>query len=481
MLRITKTIIFLILCIFQLNAQVDKLHSVEDLQEDFRILRTCLEKNHPGLYTYTSKEELDIVFENIEQSLHKPSTSIDFFRKVSSLLKPIGNGHSNMYVPTEYLKALNNGLPRFPFAIYLNNDSLYVLRNLSRNESILPGNIITHINGQASAELIQEITDKMTRDGINESFPQKRISYDFSGYYAFYKGTPKSHEIDWIDANGKTQQSKIAALPNTEIKNISSKRYNRKPKKRQAPLSLKIENDIAYLTVRSFDKPTIKKYKQNYKAFFKESFDKIKKADVKNLILDLRNNGGGWPEVIFDLYTYLNDKPYTFKGSAYTITNKIHHRKNYEYGFFEWIDFKKSLKLEKEGNIYRVKNTDNNTVLQPAPNAFKGELYILTNPFCFSATTNLLGMLRNSNRGIFIGEVAGGSPHQAAAWLMPELVLPNTKVKIKTPLVQMESELNFEDKKDGVHPDFYVKNSIQDVINKRDAVMEFTLNKIKNQ
>ena len=45
------------------NAQITKLHSVEDLHRDVEKLYQQLKRHHPKLYQYTSKVKLDFKFD----------------------------------------------------------------------------------------------------------------------------------------------------------------------------------------------------------------------------------------------------------------------------------------------------------------------------------------------------------------------------------------------------------------------------------
>ena len=58
----------LFFCLFLLGnisfsqTAIDKKYSIADLKKDVAILKSNLEQIHPGLYTYTPKEDFDIFF-----------------------------------------------------------------------------------------------------------------------------------------------------------------------------------------------------------------------------------------------------------------------------------------------------------------------------------------------------------------------------------------------------------------------------------
>lgn len=477
-------LIFLCFLSISLKAQSNdqkalQILTAKQLQEDFSLLRTGLEKTHAGLYAYTPKDSLDRILNEIEKSVNKPMTSIDFFRKISPLVKLIGNGHTTFFPPPDYNEAINTYLPRFPFAVYWHQDTLYVLRNLSEDKTIKEGTIIKSINGESSVEIMQFLANNLTRDAYNDSYPKGKVERDFSGKYAFYKGTPSIFELEIIDTKGEHKVVKVNSQLTSKMIAHSKERYPNWRKNKGLPLQFKIEHNIGKLTINSFYLPSIKKAKQKYKNFFNTTFQQIKAKNIQHLIIDLRDNGGGYPEVVDELFSYLTDKLYTNQGAAYTITKNLPNQKHYKYGFWELLDIRKSLKLKKEGAIYRVVKGSHNSVVQPASNNFKGQVYILANAFTFSGATDFMGMLKNINRGVFIGEIAGGSPHQVTAWLMPSLILPNTRIEAIIPLVCTKITNNYPDSGLGIVPDFFIRNSINEVLQGKDSVMEFTLKKIK--
>lgn len=455
--------------------------SSKKLKEDFQFLKTGLEKTHAGLYIYTSKDSLDKILTTIESALHQPMTSINFYRKITPLLKLIGNGHTNFLVPPDYNKAINTTLPRFPFAVHWHQDTLYILRNLSNNETLEAGMIVKSINGESAVTVMQTLADNLTRDAQNDSWPKGKVVRDFSGKYAYFKGTPPIFKMEIVGRKGETIFLSIKGLTRDKITQHAKKRYPNWRKPPGKPLQFEIVDSIGKLTVRSFYLPAIRKAKQAYKAFFKSIFTQIENQKIKHLIIDIRDNGGGWPQVVNELFSYLINEPYLHKTTAYTITNKLPNQKHYEDGFWHFLDMRKSLKLKKDGTIYKVTGDKKHKVVQPAQNPFQGKIYVLTNPFTFSGATDFMGMLKNVNRGTFIGEIAGGNPHHNTAWIMPWLVLPNTKIEAILPVVGMQTVNNFPNDKQGMKPDFFVENNIEAELEGKDAAMQFLLHRIQQE
>ena len=70
------------------------------------------------------------------------------------------------------------------------------------------------------------------------------------------------------------------------------------------PVTGKVLNDnIGYIEVPSFDEDTAK--------YFKEEFEKLQKQNIKSLVIDLRNNGGGIVDEATKIADYILDKDST--------------------------------------------------------------------------------------------------------------------------------------------------------------------------
>src|SRR6516225_10235848 len=67
------------LCVASDSPAAEKFDA-EKLLADFRIARQALEEGHSGIYRYTSKKELDRIFDQADKSLTRPMSVIAFYR-----------------------------------------------------------------------------------------------------------------------------------------------------------------------------------------------------------------------------------------------------------------------------------------------------------------------------------------------------------------------------------------------------------------
>ncbi|MEZ4955432.1 MAG: S41 family peptidase [Saprospiraceae bacterium] len=477
--------LFLLLCSTYIAfSQTDKKYTPTELHADLQAFRDNMEKIHPALYLYFPKDSLDHTFEKIEKELTEPLTDIEFYRRLTPLLKYIANGHTDIIPSKSHLDKLANTLPRFPFDTFLSGDTLFVYRNVSEDLDIEPGIIINKINGEKPMFLVNYFATQISRDGFNTSGPTYYASRAFKSYYALLLGTPEFYDIEFQHKNGKIFEKKIKAVPMPKIREFRNERYPNIPKSfwetNEPALTLSIDQDVATMTLRTFDKKTIRKRGERHKKFFKKSFAEINDKNIQHLVIDLRGNGGGDPEPTAVLFSHLFNRPFDFYKDMGLLVNRIPNANLYEGGakllnLFAWA------RVKKRPGGYVAKSMKRYNKNKPAKNIFKNEVYVLTDPHLFFTTGEMTGIIKNFGLATFIGEEPGGNPVTNTSGIMLPLILPNTKTKVVLPIVQFVMAVDMENTGHGVIPDFEVKNTIWDQINGKDSVMEFTRELIKTK
>lgn len=488
-ISLALSLIFLI--ISNLSAQetapsYKKLLSPAELKEDLALLKYNLETVHAGLYLYNSKEIIDAQFAKIESELTEPINQLTFRRKLCTLNKIIGNGHTDFDVSEEYHGATQKKLPRFPFDIYRDNGEIYVVRNMSDDKKIEAGWKIKSINGKNANEIFQQLVDAKGRDGQNETGPESRINARFSVAYAFYYGTPETFDMIFEDNSAQENNITIKGLPLGKIRENRKLRYNENLQpwynNGLSGLSLEIkENKTAVLTIRTFSASLIKKTGKKTEKFFQAAFEEIEASGIEHLIVDMRGNGGGGPDVSNALFSHLLNEPFRFYDEVYADVRKIPNPKMYTEGA-KMINLLGGLLLkENDEGTFDLK-TEGIKPEKPVWPVYQKKLYVLTDGKSFSQTGEAAGFFKSETNALFIGEECGGSPIQNTSGVGLPLELPNSKNVVIIPLILWKMNVNFENTGRGVIPDHIVKPSIEDVLSKRDAAMEFTINLIgKNE
>ena len=120
-------------------------------------------------------------------------------------------------------------------------------------------------------------------------------------------------KVDGVEYKG-SEMSKVAEVVKGEegttvkleiLRGNETKEYEIKREKiiTNPVISKTISNNIGYIEVSSFDEDTAKQ--------FKEEYEKLQGQNIKSLIIDLRNNGGGIVDEAIDIADYIADKDST--------------------------------------------------------------------------------------------------------------------------------------------------------------------------
>ena len=163
----------------------------------------------------------------------------------------------------------------------------------------------------------------------------------------------------------------------------------------------KKSNNVAYLKINNFSTS------QNELA---KILPKIVENKYKNLIIDLRNNGGGGVTAAFEFGKYvLNDSAEV----GYFVTNKLKFSHFNEKLFKTLPNVKPFTTEEFAVDLKKVKGLK---LIFPKSekSVFKGNLYILTNNKTASTCEPIVYLLKNRKTAIIIGERTAGKMLSAA-------------------------------------------------------------------
>jgi peptidase S41-like protein len=423
------------------NYDPDHKYAVNELQDDFQFLRTTLEKNHPNLYLYTSKNELDLFFDSLYKSIINPSSETAFYNLIALLSSKIKDGHT-MFLPGEQaINYFNASSKFFPFYIIVVDNKMYVKNNCSSDTSIKVGAEIMGINGTSAHEILNILLLRQIRDGNNQTYPVWILTNYFKEYFGFSFGHPQTFLITYRTENTVQKTKIIYALSKDSIKFYRQNKYSNKVtlenNKQGIFLEINKHQNTGILTIKSFDNEILKsQYNQDFNAEIKKIFLQIQTNRLSNLVLDIRNNQGGDFEPGQILLSYLLRKPIKY------------------------------LACSKESKI-----------INPVKNNYKGNLYVLINGGSFSSTGVVSSYLDFYKRGTFIGEETGGNKTIISG--DPEsIILPNTKIACQVSTVKYVIK-NDDNDGHGVVPAYQVSYASDDIMSGNDTQKIFAIRLIK--
>jgi len=471
----------------QLAAQplLDTIIPVDQLKKDYQLFRDILEQAHGGLYLHTSKEIFDGSFDSVDRSLTKPMKVRDFNMLLAPLIDATHCGHTSITISNKQLDHFMKAGQLFPVPIIFLNQKPCV--DHDKVELPLGAEILT-VNGVAMDEIVKKVLVLAPADGLGSAMKYRTLPIDFDLAYALAYGEPKEFKISCLPFGAKEPVDKtLAAIPGKRTVALYESRYSLKRKAKKFRYQ-SLDETTGLLTVNTFEFGINKKSKQKYKDFLRDTFAALGgEAGKQHLIVDMRENEGGYPKNEMLLASYLARKPFREMKDAKVITVSIpakEHldRKEFPPSIIRYVEKHLVREFEKkDSDIYHVKE-DVNPQLQPRATAYQGNLYVLISGTTHSGASSLCSLLREYPNVTFIGEETGGCSTAFTAGNLLVYNLPHSWCQIVVPVIRYETNLHGSKypAHRGVTPDHPVEQTQEEFLEGTDSVLQFALKLIKN-
>ena len=467
------------------NYNLNKKYSRQQLQEDFSLLRNILEKKHPSLYWYTSKDSMDMYFDKYYRAIQDSMTEQQFGWKIlAPLTDKIHCGHTSFGMSKAYNRwATNKRFPSFPLVLKCWNDTMAVTGNLNRKDSVFKrGTLVTAINGLHNKELVQTMFGYMTEDGVANNVNYLRLSNSFPYYHRNIFGLSKQYQVQYLDSAGKEQTVMIPLFqfPKDSTKRtggaplVKKSRQERKQQRLQEARSLAIDttNNTAVITLNTFSTGGLRK-------FFRQTFRYIKQTGISSVVLDIRSNGGGKINLSTLLTKYVTRVPFRVADTSFAVAKTLGPYTKYIKGrainniglFF--------LTKRKRDGLYHFGLWERKFYRPKKINHFSGDLYVLTNGLTFSASALFCNAVKGQPGIKLVGEETGGGWYGNNGIMIPDITLPNTRLRVRLPLFRLVQYKHVAKDGHGIMPDIYIGTNYEALVKGFDKKMQVVMGIIK--
>ena len=436
----------------------EQVYTQQELQQDFMVLRNKFETKLANLYLYTPKSRLDKIFDSLYLHI-SPMTEIEFYNYITPLLSIIKDGHSIILPSPQLIRYHKQNSVYFPFHVFIDEGKMFILENYSDDSTFYAGAEILSINNINADLILQDMNTKQVRDGYNTTFPAWIYNHYFRNYYNLFYGYPDFYFLKIKNTDGSIAFQEVKAVSQDSL---TARRKSRYPSSMESNsgkgIYLEAKNNIAVLTIKSWDKKQINKiYHQKFKKEIDEIFSELHQKQINYLVIDLRDNQGG-----------------NMNYGDYLLGCLL----NTQYQYAASIE-----KVKSHGDTIQNLKSINGKFLkmhEPQKQNYQGAIYVLVNGGSFSNSGIFCSRLDAYQRAVFIGEETGGNNTVLTGVFRVgrKTVLPNTKIVCD----KADNRIVISDLKNnsghGVMPDYRIVPDINDRIAKKDVVMEFVLDLI---
>jgi hypothetical protein len=438
-------------------------YTKKQLEQDYRVFRGVLEESHPSLYWFTSRDSMDYFFDDGLRHINDSMTETQFRNVLSYVVSKVHCGHTAVKYSKQYGKYLDTAkIKLFPLSFKVWSDSMAVTANINRKDSVLKfGTLVTAIDGYSVRKLTDTFINYISGDGnsMNGRYQTLSNSGSFGSYYRNVMGLKDQISVTYIDSAGAEKTVSVPIFdPSVKDTTKNAGRLTGKPAKEGVRSHLpfnsrfvQIDTSLssAYMTVHTFARGN------KLRSFFRQAFREMQRRNIQHLVVDVRTNGGGDAGISTLLTRYLANKKFKLADSLYAVRRSSRYHKYISWQPFYW-SLMQFVTHKKRDGLYHFGYFERHYFHPKKQNHFNGDIYLITGGNSFSATTLFVKVLQGQNNVKVIGEETGGGAYGNSAWMIPDVTLPNTKVRFRLPKFRLVMDKNLVKEGRGIIPDIQV-------------------------
>lgn len=414
-----------------------KVFTVKEYRDDLDQLGKTLLKVHPNALKFISEKDFWKGIEQKKSLITDGTTFAEFAWHCSEIIASIHCSHTEMgrfFIENEMLPPSL----KFPLLTRLVDGKLYVVDSLG-NGQINTKDEVLSINGVAVPQLLADIYPHITAQGFIQTTKRHVFNMWSLVLIPYALGFPETYSVKLKGKDAPVVLKKAGG----EIRPRSNPIY-----RCTDGLCLEFLDDqkTAIMSITTFNYYPFNNL-DVFKTFVDKSMAEINGKGIKNLIIDVRWNGGGSQMASIHLLRYLVKKPFVYYSRA-----------------------------EFEGKTGKIEGEEE---FAPFENRYKGKLYFMMDGLGNSTTGHFMSLVKVLNLGTIVGEELGSNQFCSAGQEVCRL--KHTKLEYYVADNTHESSAISLPDETGILPDHYVTQSIDDYLKKIDTVKEFTINLAKNQ
>lgn len=415
-----------------------KSFSREQMVQDIDVLFSTIEKVHPNMYAVYPKQNLEKDIEKVKSELKQSGDIFYFFRQVAPLVVKLGDGHTNIFPPFNSPEDLAN-IPIFPISVKLTypDMGIFVRDDYTQAQNTIPAEAqIISINNRKAESIVQEMMnyssgekDFYRIDKLEQLFlPLMCVLYGDSIFDIEYLSIQKKHSIQ------------VKAISFNEANEIGLQQNILVPPELYTFKTLPDKNIgiIEFNEFTDLDK---------FKVFLDSTFQVLQKENIENLIIDIRQNGGGSSSLGDEMFQYISPTPFAQFGKTIVKYTDI-QKQAYKTTYNREITNPDGIEIYNENA--ELINLRENTL------RYKGNVFLLISHRTFSSAASFSWAFKYFKMGTVIGEESGGMA--VCFGDMIPLKLPNTGLFYGCSYKKFYHYGATDDNIHGTLPDYNVKS-----------------------
>lgn len=438
--------------------------TAEEASADFAKIMAVLREAYPSLDDTVSPERL-AAFEREAADSLAGGISRDRFHHLLSRLEALTHDtHLHLY-PDEHRKR-NGFLPQLFMGWY--GDSCVVTMTQRRHADQV-GRRVAKIDGLTADSVRRYMRSRIAGyDASVESVREEQL-----GYLCTYVRSDRCDQtVEFADGETRTFRGSRSTGAVSDFTQTYLGYVNRNMHREGYELRM-IDDSTACLSLSTFQLDEVAT--DRIVGFI----DSIARNTVPNLVVDLRNNGGGEVKVLNRILSTLIDAPSRNKGAMNVVP------KRGGYASFEGCCLNYTSDMEIFGDYEPLPDgsgffsrEDCGQLLPDSTVRYRGRLYVLTDAGSASAATLFPAEILRNRRGVIVGRETATAYHYMTALKFADIRLPNSGFQFRIPLVRCIYDTTRNERIPygrGVLPDYPVSLTRRELFDAPDSILHYAL------
>ncbi|HEY9130964.1 MAG TPA: S41 family peptidase [Dyella sp.] len=450
-------------------------------REDLELAIAALEAALPNIYWHQTPTEWRQAKTIARAHIAQIDDSEGLWRVLMPLVARIGEGHLSLAVSDAMKKRERDTGLLLPLSVLWNEQGAYVIAGYGEAADLPRGTRIVSIQGKPVQTLADDLMFAATRDGAIRTGILREASGNGYGVLLYRMiGSQSVFRLVLETADGKRIIRDVAGIP------AAARTASTSPALSPIATLEWLDAGTAYLNVPTFSNKRYREAGANYEATIQKIFDELAQRNARNLILDLRDNGGGSEPNESILFSYLVEAPLRKYAAVEARGRHISVRDlsgtTFETEVFDDGEMKLQHRLPN-GRLLRRNIPPEGLMTRWGRSSpvYRGRLVVLAGGNTFSGGAELASMLFHVRRAVFVGEEAGGTHEGNTSGYRWPVTLPNSGMTLRIPLLQFRFAWPGLPKDRGVRPDCAAPPNVWENGNTKDAAWRLARDMLRTE
>lgn len=369
------------------SARADDVIAAQTIRNDLEIWLDWLENTHPDPGYTLDRPAFEHTVAGL-RVLEGELTAQQAWLRLAALNPTFRDAHVGLALPSSGAQ--------FPVPVRLRDGVLSIDETINSASTLQAGDRILAVNDRDVAPLIETVLPVLRGDTVQ--IRQRVFELKLADILAFWHGPAEAYVL--TIQRGEAQLT-IEAGANAGAATPADM------------FELAVSGNTAVLTIRSFQRSM----EADFLDFLPRAFAEIAASDAQQLIIDLRENGGGARELSDPLLAYLTDQRHTSISAVTARITADNQARIPGSTIGEVVSLPFALWVEPPAGL---------------DNRFDGEIAVLVGPATYSQAIAFASVVQDFSIGQIAGATTAGRVNQTGQ--VQAFTLPETGFEVRAPL-----------------------------------------------